>query len=341
MSFINPNDSRVYVQVTSPWAATVPNSTGTATLAAGDAIRHISCNLRSPRNLIAQRSRTGSLGNLARQGGRRTASFDLEVPLQGSGTAGTKADMDPIWEAIVGQAGTVVSSTSVTYAPADSAGGLAIWKFKDPSGSNIWNQVLGGGVIDSWEVSAGEEAEASLKISGPGVHVANKPKFASLDTPGKMGLTAWPSEPSSPVYLGVPAVAFVGSVTINSVGTFSLQSFRGYGQMNRSLRAPFGSYYSTVLLQGRRTYGCDFTVYEEDTSAMANLRHLAFSNATCDAVIVIGDTAGNIHTFTFKAITMGAVEENDGDVESTISFSGNTAAMSALGANDEFSYAAT
>ena len=45
--------------------------------------------------------------------------------------------------------------------------------------------------------------------------------------------------------------------------------------------------------------------------------------------------------FTLKAIVMGAVTEEDGDLESTVSFSGNTASMSALAANDEFSYVAT
>lgn len=341
MSIVNPNDSRVYVQATLPWAAAIPNSTGSATVANGDAIRHIKCDLQAPRNIVAQRARTGSLGNLTGQGGRRMANFELEVPLQGSGTAGTAADMDPIWAAIVGQAGTVVSSTSITYAPADAAGGLTIWKFKDPAGSNIWNEVIGGAVVDSWEVQAGDEAEASLMLRGPGVYVVNKPKFASLDTGAKMGLTAFPSEPSSPAYLGLPALAFVGSVTINSVGTFKLQSARIFGNMGRSLRASFGSYYSTVLLQGRRTYGCDFTVYEEDTSAMADLRHLAYSNATCDASFVLGDVAGNIHTFNLNRIVIGTVQEQDGDLESTISFSGNNAAMSGVAANDEFSYVAT
>ena len=341
MSIINPNDSRVFVQCTTPWVAAIPNTTGTATVADSDAVRHISCNLSAPRNLVPQRARTGSLGMLVGQGGRRSSSFELEVPLQGSGTAGTKSDMDPIWEAIVGAAGTVDAGVSVTYAPADAAGGLAIWKFKDPAGSNIWNSVIGGGVVESWEVNAGDEAEASLMVRGPGVYVVNKPKFSSIDTAGKLGLTSFPTEPASPVYLGVPALAFVGSITINSVSTFKLSKMRVFGQMNRSLRAPFGSYYSNVLLQGRRIYGCDFTVYEEDTSAMADLRHLAYSNATCNAVLTLGDTAGNSHTFTLNRIVMGSVVEEDGDVESTVTFSGNNSAMSALAANDEFSYAAT
>ena len=58
-------------------------------------------------------------------------------------------------------------------------------------------------------------------------------------------------------------------------------------------------------------------------------------------MLALGDTAGNIHTFTLNRIVMGSVVEEDGDVESTVSFSGNNSAMSALAANDEFSYAAT
>lgn len=341
MSFISPIDERVYVQYTSPWASTIPNSTGTPTLSASDAVRHVSCRLSATANLISSVAKTGSLGRLIGQKGRRLGSFELVVPLQGSGTAGTLADMDPLWTNIFGQAATVVSSTSATYSIAENATSLTIWRFRDPSGSNMWNEVLTGGIITDWEVSGGDEAEALLTVRGVGVYTSNKPNFTSMSTTEKGGISAFPSEPSSPVYLGIPALAFVGSFTMNSVSSFSAEKFRIYGSTGRNLRPAFGNYNSTVPIQGPRTIGCDFSVYEEDTSAMAALRHLAYTKTGFSGVIAIGATAGNIHTFNLGGLTLGPESHSDNGSESIISFSGNEASMSALGANDELTYVAT
>ncbi len=341
MSFISPIDERVYVQFTTPWASTIPNSTGTPTLAASDAVRHVSCRLSATANLVSSVAKTGSLGRLVGQKGRRSGSFELTVPLQGSGTAGTLADMDPLWTNIFGAAATVVSSTSATYAINETVTSLTIWKFRDPAGSNMWNEVLTGGIITDWEVSGGEEAEATLTVRGVGVYTSNKPNFSSMSTTEKGGISSFPSEPSSPVYLGTPALAFVGSFTVNSVSSFSVEKFRIYGSTGRALRPAFGSYNSTVPISGPRTIGFDFSLYEEDTSAMAALRHLAYSKSSFAGVVAIGATAGNIHTFNLGGLTLGPEATSDNGAESIVSFAGCEASMSALGANDELTYVAT
>lgn len=341
MSFISPIDERVYVQFTTPWASTIPNSSGTPTLAAADAVRHVSCRLSATCNLVPSVAKTGSLGRLVGQKGRRLGSFELTVPLQGSGTAGTAADMDPLWTNIFGQAGTVVSSTSITYSIAETVTSLTIWKFRDPAGSNIYNEVLTGGVITDWEVGGGDEAEATLTVRGVGVFTSNKPNFTSMSTTEKGGISAFPSEPSSVTYLGTPALAFVGSFSLNAVTSFSVEKFRVFGSTGRSLRPAFGSYNSTVPIQGPRTIGCDFSLYEEDTSAMATLRHKSYSKASFAGIMAIGETAGNIHTFNLGGLTLGPESTSDNGAESIVSFSGNEASMSALGANDELTYVAT
>jgi hypothetical protein len=341
MSIINSADERVYVQASIPWQATAPNSTGTATLANGDAVRHIRCSLQGQGNLVPQRAKSGSLGKLIGQKGRRSGTFELEVPLQGSGTAGTKGDLDPILEAIFGAAGTADPGVDVEYALSDVLASLTIWKFKDPAGSNIWNQVLAGGVVNEWEINAGEEAEASLLVRGVGIYAANKPNFASLDSTAKLGLSAFPTEPASPSYNGIPALAFVGSITINGVSTFKLQSLRLFGNMNRILRPAFSSYYSLVALQGVRSIGGDFALYEEDTADMAALRQLAYTKAGFDATVAIGDTAGNIHTFALNNMVLGPEEIDDSNIESIVRFNGCEASMTSLGSNDELLYTAS
>jgi len=341
MSFISPIDERVYVQYTSPWASTIPNSTGTPTLAASDAVRHVSCKLSGDTNLVPNLAKTGSLGKLQRQRGRSLGSFELVVPLQGSGAAGTVADMDPIIKNIFGAAGSVSAGVSVTYAITETITSLTIWRFRDPAGSNIWNEVLTGGIITDWEISGGEEAETTLTVRGVGVYVANKPNFSSLATTAKGGISAFPSEPASPTYLGVPALAFIGTFSVNSVATFSVEKFRIYGQMNRTLRAAFGNRFSTVPNQGVRTIGLDFTVYEEDTSDMAALRHLGYTKGTFPAAIALGEDAGNIHTFNLAGLVMGSQASADTETESIVSFTGCEASMSDVGANDELEYVAT
>lgn len=341
MSILNPDQQRLFVQSTVPWAATVPNSTGSATVATGDGVQFIDCSLVADSNKIKSRVRSGNLGQLAPRRGRRTSSFSLEVPLQGSGTAGTVPDMDAILVGLFGATGTVVSSTSVTYAIAAVNVGLTLWKFKDPAGSNVPNQVGVGAIVNQFEINAGEEAEATLSVSGPMVDVIEKPNFGSLTTAEKFGLTSFPSEPSATTFLGTPALAFTGSVTINSVATFKLRSFRITGNMNRNIRYAHGGYAVSVPNNSKRSIVVDFSVYEEDTSDQAALRHLSRTGGTFDASLAIGGDAGNIFTFNLNNLVIGTVTEESGGPESILNFNGCEASITNASSNDELNVVLT
>ena len=160
MSILNPDQQRIFVQTTSPWAAAVPNSTGSATVATADGMQFINCDLKADSNPIESVVRSGSLGSLAARRGRRVASYELQVPLQGSGTAGTVPDIDQVLVGLFGATGSVSAGVSVTYSIAAVNIGLTIWRFKDPAGSNVPNQVAVGALVDGFEISGGEEAEA-------------------------------------------------------------------------------------------------------------------------------------------------------------------------------------
>lgn len=341
MSILSPNDQRIFVQTTSPWAAAVPHSGGTATVASGDGMQYINCTLEANSNLIQSRVRTGSLGRAAGRRGRRSGSFSLEVPLQGSGTAGTAPDIAQVLTGLFGQAGTADPGVSVTYEIAETNIGLTIWRFKDPAGSNVPNECGVGGLINEFEISGGEEAESSLIVRGPLVDVIEKPNFSSLTTAEKFGLTSFPSEPSAPSFLGVPALAFTGSVTINGVSTFKLRDFRIYGTLNRSLRYAHGAYSAGVDLKTIRDLFLDFSVYEEDTSDLAALRHLNRTKGTFDASIVIGDVAGNIWTAALNNLAIGTVTTEESGPESILRFAGCQASETAVGDADEFSLVLT
>lgn len=341
MAILNPDQQRLFVQTTTPWAAAVPNSTGSATVATADGMQFINCGFSADSNAIESRVRSGSLGDLPPRRGRRVASYELEVPLQGSGTAGTVPDIDQILVALFGAAGSVSAGVSVTYSIAAVNIGLTMWKFKDPAGTNAPNQVAVGGLINDFEISGGEEAESSLIVRGPLCDVIEKPNFSSLTTAEKFGLTSFPSEPSATSFLGTPALAFTGSVTINGVSTFPLQRFRIYGQFNRSIRYAHGLYSVTVPINNKRKIFYDFSLYEEDTANQAALRHLNRTKGNFDGSIVIGDTAGNTWTFALNNAVAGNITEDSSGSESILNFGSCKTSITNASSNDELSLVCT
>jgi hypothetical protein len=337
MSFISPNDARLFIQRQSPWTDVAP------TFVTADGLEFMEGGARfiAESNPIESRVLTGSLGRRPDRRGRRKASFEIEVPLRGSGTAGTASDMDPILAALFGAEGTVNPGVSITYAIAEANIGIGAALFRDPAGTNIWNEILVGGLIDGFEIlGGGAEVESSLKVTGPAVDVIDKPNFSSLTTAEKRGLGAFPTEPAAATFLSQPALGFTGSATINAVGTFSIESFRIFGSFGRSIRYAHGNYYNLVPIGTRRKIGVEFRVHEEDTAAQAALRHLARTVGTYDVSIVIGEDAGNIHTFNLNNVSGGTATRDEGGAESVLSFAGN-ASITSVALNDELTYVAT
>ncbi len=341
MSIVNNLGERIFIQATNPWAATIPNTAGAATVATADGLQHIAVNLRADSNGIKSRVKSGTLGRLADRRGYRNSSWSVTVPLQGSGTAGTRCDADALISAVFGHAGTVSAATSVTFSLTAVNFGLTIWRFRDPAGTNIWNEVLVGGLADQWEINFGEEQEAELTVSGPAVDVVDKPNLSALVSASEnYSLTSFPSEPTAPTFLGLPALAFIGALTINGVGSFQIQRGRLYGSMGRSLRQSFNSYSATVALNAERTIGFDFSLYEEDTANQAALRYLSRTKGTFDTALALGNVAGNIHTFNINNIAITAPEQDSSGTESILPFSG-TASITNAAASDEVAYIQT
>lgn len=344
MSIVNNLGKRVFVQATNPWAATIPNSTGAATVATADGVQFIEYSPSATSNGIRSRVRSGTPGRLPDRRGRRDSRWSMTVPLQGSGAAGTRCDADAIISAIFGHAGTVSAGVSITFPLTAVNFGLTIWTFRDPAGTNIWNEALVGALVDSWEITFGDEKEAELTVSGPAVDLVEKPNLSSLVTAGEnYGLTTFPTEPSAPTFLGSPAMSFVCALTANGVSTFQLASGRLYGSMGRSLRyAPSltNLYAASVALNAERTIGLDFSLYEEDTANQAALRYLARTKGTFDSSVQIGNVAGNIHTFNVNNITIPDPAPGDSITESILPFTG-TASITNTAASDEVAYIQT
>ena len=341
MSFVMVPDERVYAQVTHPWDGEIPNSGSppAATVGNTDAIKHVSCKIAPVNTLIRSRAKTGSRSQLVGFAGRRGATFSLEVPLIGSGTPGTAPDIDPLIEAIFGGAGS--GSTSVIYVLADAVAGLTIFSFRDPADDNMYDRILAGGVVNNFTIAPNQDNTAALTVEGVGVYLVNHPKFASLDTAGKCGIASFPDEPGTPTYTGSEIPGFVGSATINDVGTFKISDWKITGALNRAMRAGYGSWYPNVTSQGVREITLDLDLFEENSAAMATLRHLVYSKDTFDATMVIGEDAGNIWTFSLKNLQAPEEDSDESQNEYVLRLPGCVMTATSAAAKDEFALTIT
>lgn len=338
MGIVLSSNERLYAQVTHPYAAAAPNSAGTATLAGGDAVRHIRLELPGfGGETIVSAAKTGALGRLAGIDGRAgNTQWRAELPFQLSGTAGTPPDMDPFLEAIVGAAGTDSGGVSVSYALADAVPGLTLWSFRKVGGSasDVAQRCLWGAMLDDFEITT-SEGELVLRVGGTASFCVPSIGFSSFSTDQKGGLSAFPSEPASPTYAGNIIPGFLGSLTINSVATFLIESFSVRGRLNRSLRYAFGKRIPTVPIAGRREITCSFRIFEENLAAVNTLRDLQRSKTPVDVTAVFGETAGYIATFALNGVAMSAETLDDSGTEYILSFADNPASMTNATTSDE------
>jgi len=340
MGILNSRDEHVYIQVAHPYVGEVPNSTGTATLANTDIVQHIRMQLNRQDNVIRSAGKTGALGILPGIKGRRGATWSAEFPFRLSGTAGTAPDLDPILEAIFGAAGTDTPATSVAYALTDNISELTLWSFLTPAATHTPQRCLWGGVLDEFELSSGD-GEPVLRCSGSGAYVIDKPNFSNFSTAEKGGLSAFPSEPASGAFTGQIVPAFTGSVTLNSVGTFKVESWSIRGRFNRSARYAYGSYLATVPIAGVREISMNVRLYLENIANVSTFRELAHSKSTFDGSLVMGDTAGYIATFALNNITLNSENFDDSNPEWTIGWQDNLASMTDASTKDELTLTLT
>jgi hypothetical protein len=340
MSFYASRDERFYVQVTNPYAATIPNAAGTATLANGDACRHINVALNRRGDVIRSAAKTGAPGLLAGIQGLRGGDWSLEIPWQMSGAAGTAPDMGPLLDAMFGTAGAVSAGVSVTYALAATQMGLTLWAFHTPAGAQSQQRVGWGALVQEFEIAT-NQGELVARMSGPLGYIIDSVNFATYDTAAKAGLTTFPTEPASPTYTGTIIPGFIGSATINGVSTFNIADFSIRSRFNRELRHPFSSYYPNVPVAGVREITLTLGIYEEDVAALNALRFLQHSKTSFDATVVFGTVAGSIATFALNNLVIpGEVVDGSGP-EFIIRFADAPASMTNTTSQDELTLTLT
>ena len=102
---------RAYVQY-QPIFGTIPNVSGTATLGNSNAMRFTRMELQNSTALLERPDKTGTRSQEDMIGGRRMATWSIEMAWAPNGTAGVAPDCDPILVSIFGQTAAVGSGTA-------------------------------------------------------------------------------------------------------------------------------------------------------------------------------------------------------------------------------------
>jgi hypothetical protein len=331
MAYSLSRNERIYLQTEASFGV-IPNSTGTATVAGGDACRHTKCVLTPEAAKLKRPDKTGSRSQTAGARGRKAGRWSLEMALAGNGAAGVLPDCDPLLVALFGKAGTVAASTSVTYSLDDAIKSFCLWRFRTPA--TVMQQVAAGCVVNEATFNLGQDV-ASWSLSGGCVWVPDSVNFSSLDTAGKCGLTAFPSEPASPVVNGSMIAGFTGALTVGG-GSVALRSLTlKIGTGNDIVRDTFGSYYGDSAEGDERAVSVSLDLYDSDAAGTTALYAAAEAGTPVDIVAQIGTVTGNKWTFTIKGVELVAPALSDGQRRWSASFGDSLAHGSSISALDE------
>ena len=259
----------------------------------------------------------GYLGNTEMVVGQRLVGVSFDVEIAGSGAAGTA----PKWSALIQACGfseTIVSVTSVTYAPISSAfKGVTLYFFAD----GVRHKVTGCRGTWSMNLEVGEIPKISFEFTG----IFNAPTDETQPSPTF-------SNQADPV-------------VVNSANTATLQ-VHGYAaclsafSLDLANETPFrqlAGCTQQVMITDRKPEG-EVTI-EAPTIAAKNYFSAASTQTAGQFSWVHGTTAGNIVTFTAPTATLGSpeYEDSDGIIMLKLPFMPQPTAAG----NDEFTLALT
>lgn len=337
MAYANSRNERVYLQLESSFG-TIPNSSGSATVANGDACRFISSQLDFDPELLQRPDKTGSLGQTAGIAGRGIGNWSLSMSLAGSGTAGTAPDCDAILQCAFGKAAAVSAGTSVTYALDDNGYSFSLWSFR--TASTVAQRVAAGCVVRQARFDLGQNV-AIWTVNGSFKGLVDSKNFSSLTNEEKCGLTAFPSEPGSPTTSGNMVKGYTGSFTADGNVLATIQNASIVINNDDALVYGHGYELPTDIERGLRRITASFSLKEDDSSAITNLITKSRAKTAIDISMVLGAVAGNIWTFNLSNVQLSNLRFNDSSRRWVLDFGDSQANASSITAKDEIALVIT
>ena len=259
----------------------------------------------------------GYMGNYETLHANQRVEVTFEVEMVGSGTAGTAPAFGPLLKAC-GNSETVVSDTSVTYAPVSSSfDSVTIYFFQD----GVRQIVTGARGSFSLSAEIGQIPTISFTMIG----IYNEPTDVANVTPTYQNQAK-------------PVLFKNGNTTNQQLFSYAgaVQSF-SFDQNNQSVYRELVGGSKEVLITDRRPGGS--IVLEAELMATKNYFSSITDAATGNNTFKHGQTAGNIFTFSAPQTDLSAVSYSDSDGVQMLNF--DYTATPTTSGNDEYSLALT
>jgi hypothetical protein len=389
MAKVFSRQERFYLQDESAFG-TIPNSGGTATVAAADACAMIQFKMNRTTDSIFRKDKTGSRTATAGIAGRKIANWSSNMSLVTSGVAGTIPDCDPILKSLFGAAaasktgtltvsaatnaspiqlttgthglseydavtvtgvtgntaangiwlvhvvdttnftllgsagnaawisGGSVSKVALCYTPTDTELSFTGWSFRTPAGAQ--QRAIMGAVAQQGTFNLGEDI-ATWQATGLGKWVLDSNGFSTATLTEKAGLSAFPTEPSTPVTAGAGIAGFKGMAFLNGGLITRIRTAQiKYGSGLELPRDLFGSEYVDSPEADERQVFLNFNMYEDDSAAQLALENAAISKTGLDMLFQVGLTAGSIYFLVLRGVQLVSPDRDDGQRAFTMAY---------------------
>jgi hypothetical protein len=326
---------RIYVQPESTFGQ-APNTSGTATVAGSNYMRHTKSTLEPTQARIPSTDKTGSISATQGAIGARGGTWSLDFEGRPSGAAGTPPNCDAVLQAAFGQAPTVVPATSVTYALNSAIKSFTMYRFRQPS--TIQQRAGIGCVVSDMSFAFAQNANCKLTLNGTALWVPDSKNFSSLDTIGKGGLTTFPAEPGSPVFAGNPVNGLAGSAVIDGGSTLQIRS--AAIKFTSAIVIPqdrlFAGQYGSSPERDILSVTLDLSIFDEDSAAVTSLYNKALAGTTINIVLTAGSVAGSMIEFDLNNCLLPQPAHDDSARKWAANLTGIRAYSTTLTSLDEF-----
>jgi hypothetical protein len=333
----------LWAQIQTGGARAIPNSSGTWTSTGVRKQRFNSFGSSSANALNTPTYKTGTRSPLLGVRGRQGVSWNLGIPLIPSGAAGTAPDADPILQSIMGAAGVVVASTTVTYSLGDALYHLFLSRYNKTTGATSpTNNYVLGGIVQSFRIIGGGNF-LDMEISGAGIGAGDSVNFAGYtgaDAILKGGLTTYPAEPGSATQNGnvIPGFAagagftFGGSTIAEVRGTVEISGEMGVDVIADTISDayPYG------FVGGLRQISISrLQCVDSDSSLLNALKQAAYTKAASAATLTFGNVAGSIVTINLANLQIGANSWSENGAALDITFDKSDAHETSSSVSDD------
>lgn len=330
----NSRNERIYLNMESSYGV-IPNTTGAASVAGSDYCAHIGFTMTPSVAMIVRPAKTGTRTIRAGVSGRRAASWSGNFEMLGGSGPGIEPDCGKIFRCGFGNNPTIAAGVSVTYSLADTVLSMCGFSFLTPT--TLTQRIIAGALVKDMTFTMNQDV-ATFTAQGEAKWLVDSTNFSALDVPGKCGLTAFPTEPVSPVGNGSLIAGFTGSLVVDGNTIANLTQFGlTIGANNGVVANNFGTYYPNETFGAERQVMCTIGGRLDDTTGITNAMQKALLKTPIQIVATVGTVPGSRYEFTIKGVQLGMPVMGDSGPFWTLNFGNSPASGSSLTALDEVS----